>query len=193
MKRLILASKSPRRDEILDLVGYRHEIVVSDADEAVPEGTAASDAVAVISQRKAAAVLAETEGDRVVLAADTVVESRGKIFGKPKSADDARAMLNEMSGGCHLVHTGVTVTDGEKTVTETVTTKVFMRTLSEKETEGYIASGEPFDKAGAYGIQGIAGAFVEKLEGDYFNVMGLPICRVSEILKDFGIDLFGKN
>ena len=193
MKRLILASKSPRRDEILDLVGYRHEIVVSDADETVPEGTAARDAVAIISKRKAAAALTATDGDRVVLAADTVVESCGKIFGKPKSVDDARAMLNEMSGGCHLVHTGVTVTDGEKTVTETVTTKVFMRDLSETEIEGYIASGEPFDKAGAYGIQGIAGAFVTKLDGDYFNVMGLPICRVSEILRDFGIWLFKED
>ena len=193
MKRLILASKSPRRDEILDLVGYRHEIVVSDADETVPEETAARDAVAIISKRKAAAALTATDGDRVVLAADTVVESCGKIFGKPKSVDDARAMLNEMSGGCHLVHTGVTVTDGEKTVTETVTTKVFMRDLSETEIEGYIASGEPFDKAGAYGIQGIAGAFVTKLDGDYFNVMGLPICRVSEILRDFGIWLFKED
>lgn len=193
MKRLILASKSPRRDEILDLVGYRHEIVVSDADETVPAGTSARDAVAIISKRKASAALSATDGDRVVLAADTVVESCGKIFGKPKSADDARAMLNEMSGGRHLVHTGVTVADGEKTVTETVTTEVLMRRLSDGEIEGYIASGEPFDKAGAYGIQGIAGAFVEKLDGDYFNVMGLPICRVSEILKDFGIWLFGEN
>jgi len=190
MKKLILASKSPRRDEILTLVGYPHEILVSDADETISPGTSATDAVATISKRKADAVVAETSGERVVLAADTVVEAHGEIFGKPKDASDAERMLHAMSGGRHFVHTGVTVTDGERTVCETVTTEVFMRELSEDEIAGYIASGEPFDKAGAYGIQGIAGAFVESLDGDYFNVMGLPVCRVSQILREFGIGLF---
>jgi len=193
MKRLILASKSPRRDEILTLVGYRHEIIVSDADETIPEGTAAADAVAMISRRKADAVVSETEGERVVVAADTVVEVDGEIFGKPKDSADAERMLRTMSGGRHLVHTGITVTDGKSTVTETVTTEVLMRELSDREIYGYIESGEPFDKAGAYGIQGIAGAFVESLSGDYFNVMGLPVCRVSEILAEFGIGLFDKD
>ena len=190
MRRLILASKSPRRDEILDLAGYAHEVIVSDADESLEDGISASDAVREISMRKAAAVAAVTEGDRVIVAADTVVENDGEIYGKPKDAEDARRMLGKMSGGRHLVHTGITVTDGKKSVSETVTTEVFMRELSHCEIEGYIASGAPFDKAGAYGIQGAAGAFVEKLVGDYFNVMGLPICRLSEILSEFGIGLF---
>ena len=190
MRRLILASKSPRRDEILSLAGYKHEIIVSDADETVPAGTAARDAVAEISRRKAQAVLDETCGDRVVIGADTVVENGGEIYGKPRDAADAERMLRSMSGGRHLVHTGVTVTDGAKSVTETVTTEVFMRELSDAEIAGYIACGAPFDKAGAYGIQGAAGAFVERLDGDYFNVMGLPLCRISEILSEFGIGLF---
>lgn len=193
MKKLILASKSPRRDEILTLVGLGHEIFVSDADETVPEGMSAADCAALNSARKAAAVIEKTSGDRVVLAADTVVEVGSETFGKPKDAEDAARMLLAMSGGHHLVHTGITVTDGRRTVTETVTTGVVMRRLSECEIDGYIESGEPFDKAGAYGIQGIAAAFVESLDGDYFNVMGLPICRVCEILGTFGIGLFDRK
>ncbi len=190
MRRLILASKSPRRDEILDLAGYAHEVIVSDADESLTEGISAKDAVKEISRRKAAAVFEKTSGERVIVAADTVVEDGGEVYGKPKDARDAERMLRSMSGGHHFVHTGITVTDGDKTISETVTTKVFMRDLSDREIEGYIESGAPFDKAGAYGIQGAAGAFVEKLEGDYFNVMGLPLCRISEILSEFGIGLF---
>ena len=130
MRRLILASKSPRRDEILDLAGYAHEVIVSDADESLEDGMAAADAVCEISRRKAGAVLAVTDGDRVIVAADTVVENEGEIYGKPKDADDARRMLEKMSRGRHFVHTGITVTDGNRTVSETVTTEVFMRELS---------------------------------------------------------------
>ncbi len=190
MKRLILASKSPRRDELLYLAGYEHEIIVSDADETVPEGTGAADGAMHVSKRKAQAVIEATDGERVVVAADTVVEAGGEVFGKPKDARDAERMLRAMSGGRHLVHTGVTVTDGKRYLSDTVTTVVFMRKLDGSEIAGYIKSGEPFDKAGAYGIQGIAGTFVERLEGDYFNVMGLPLCRVSALLKEFGIELF---
>ena len=192
MKRIILASKSPRRDELMYLAGYPHEVIVSDADETLEAGVGASEGAAEISRRKARAVLFETSGERIIVAADTVVESDGEIFGKPKDAPDAERMLRAMSGGQHFVHTGLTVTDGERVVTRCVTTKVYMRSLSDGEIEGYIKSGEPFDKAGAYGIQGIAGAFVERLEGDYFNVMGLPLCALSEILEDFGIGLFDR-
>ena len=174
----------------MDLVGYSHEVIVSDADETLPEGIGSAEGAAEISRRKAAAVLDATTGERVIVAADTVVESDGETFGKPKDAADAERMLRAMSGGVHFVHTGLTVTDGERTATKCVTTKVYMRSLSDGEIEGYIKSGEPFDKAGAYGIQGIAGAFVERLEGDYFNVMGLPLCTLSEILSDLGIGLF---
>ncbi|MBR6917726.1 MAG: septum formation protein Maf [Clostridia bacterium] len=190
MKKIILASKSPRRDEILTMAGIRHEVIVSDADESLEEDFCAADAAREISKRKALAVLNVTSGERVIIGADTVVENLGETYGKPADADDAKRMLEAMSGGHHFVHTGITVTDGVRTVNECVTTEVFMRRLSEEEIEGYIKSGEPFDKAGAYGIQGIAGAFVEKLVGDYFNVMGLPLCRITEILSEFGIGLF---
>ena len=184
MKKLILASKSPRRDEILTLVGLEHEISVSDADETVPEGTGAADAAAINSARKAAAVIATTSGERVVLAADTVVEADGETFGKPKDAEDAARMLRKMSGGHHFVHTGVTVTDGVRTVTETVSTGVVMRKLTEREIEGYIGSGEPFDKAGAYGIQDAGALLVSGITGDYYNVMGLPVGRLARELKN---------
>ncbi|MBQ7715419.1 MAG: septum formation protein Maf [Clostridia bacterium] len=190
MKRLILASKSPRRDELLSLAGYAHEVLVSDADETVPEGTGVAEGAVEVSKRKARAVIGATDGERVVVAADTVVEACGEVFGKPKDARDAERMLRAMSGGKHFVHTGVTVTDGTRYLSEAVTTEVKMRELDESEIMGYIDSGEPFDKAGAYGIQGIAGTFVERLEGDYFNVVGLPLCTVSGMLKEFGVELF---
>lgn len=191
MKKLILASKSPRRHEILTLAGFDHEIKVSDADESLPSGIAADEAAREISRRKAEAVARETEGaSAVVIAADTVVEADGEIFGKPVDRADAERMLRRLSGGVHLVHTGVTVMDGDRVFSETVTTEVTMRALHEDEIKGYIESGEPMDKAGAYGIQGKGGAFVSSLRGDYFNVMGLPLCRVCSILRECGIILF---
>lgn len=197
MKKIILASKSPRRHEILNLAGYSHTIMVSDADETLTEDISPADAVRELSKRKAAAVLSEleknNEKDFVIIAADTVVEFDGEIFGKPKDSDDARRMLSAMSGNSHLVHTGVTVTDGRRSASDTVSAKVTMRNITEDELEGYIRSGEPMDKAGAYGIQGTAGAFVSSVEGDYFSIMGLPMCRTSELLRDFGIGLFEKG
>lgn len=194
MKKIILASKSPRRHDILNLAGYSHTVMVSDADETLPAGISPADAVRVLSVRKAEAVLSElnNEGseDFVIIAADTVVEFEGDIFGKPKDEADARRMLSAMSGKSHYVHTGVTVTDGERTVSETVSARVVMREITSEELEGYIASGAPMDKAGAYGIQGTAGAFVSSVEGDFFSIMGLPMCRLSEILREYGIGLF---
>lgn len=194
-----MASKSPRRHEILNLAGINHDIVVSEADETLPEGISASDAVAELSRRKAAAVFEKiideahsTSGTEefIIIAADTMVEVGGEILGKPQGRDDAKRMLTLLSDSSHFVHTGVTVTDGERTVCESVSTRVRMRKIEDDEMTGYLDSSEPFDKAGAYGIQGIGGAFVSRLEGDYFNVMGLPLCRVCEILRGFGITLF---
>ena len=195
MKKIILASKSPRRHEILNLAGYAHTVMVSDADETLPPDVSIVEAVRELSVRKAEAVLSElmNEGGRedfVIVAADTVVEFEGEIFGKPRDEDDARRMLRAMSGKGHFVHTGLTVTDGERTVSETVTSTVIMRNITNDEIEGYIASGAPMDKAGAYGIQGTAGAFVSSVEGDFFSIMGLPMCRLSEILREYGIGLF---
>lgn len=193
MRKIILASKSPRRHEILCLGGFDHEIKVSDADESLPEGLTAAESAREISKRKAVAVKQELtveQQEAVIIAADTVVEVEGEIFGKPGSEAEAEFMLCTLSGSEHFVHTGITVIDGGKIYSEAVTTKVTMRELFEDEIKGYIKSGEPMDKAGAYGIQGKGGAFVTSLEGDYFNVMGLPLCRVSCILRECGIILF---
>lgn len=191
MKKIILASKSPRRHEILNLAGLDHEIKVSDADERLPKGIGAAEAAKVIAERKALAVKAETLCDNtVIIAADTVVEVDGEIYGKPRDAADAKRMLSKLSGSVHFVHTGISIIDGDKNYSETVTTEVTMREIFEDEIDGYVASLEPMDKAGAYGIQGMGGAFVSSLKGDYFNVMGLPLCRVCSILRECGMPLF---
>lgn len=199
MKKLILASKSPRRHEILTLAGLDHEIIVSNADESVPEGATPAEAVREISRRKAAAVLdclsekEESLDNVVIIAADTVVDVDGEVLGKPSDNDDAVRMLKMLSGRRHLVHTGITVTDGTGTVSEYVTTGVVMREIGEKEIKAYVSEGNVLDKAGAYAVQGKAGAFVSSLDGDFFNVVGLPLCRTCEILSDFGIELFEKD
>ncbi|MBE6563640.1 MAG: septum formation protein Maf [Ruminococcaceae bacterium] len=191
MKKIILASKSPRRHEILNLAGLDHEIKVSDADERLPEGISAAEAARIIAERKALAVKAELENENsVIIAADTVVEVDGEIYGKPRDTADAKRMLSKLSGSVHFVHTGISIIDGDKSYSETVTTEVTMREIFEDEMDGYIDSFEPMDKAGAYGIQGMGGAFVSSLKGDYFNVMGLPLCRVCSILRECGIPLF---
>lgn len=198
-KKIILASKSPRRHEILNVAGLEHEIIVSDADETVPDGTTPAEAVKLISKRKAEAVLRYITEEKqneeygagfVIIAADTVVDVDGSIYGKPKDIEDAERMLRSLSGRRHFVHTGVTLTDGKKSVSETVTTSVCMRDISEKEIKAYASGGEVLDKAGAYAVQGKAGAFVSSLEGDCYNVVGLPLCRTCELLSDFGIKLF---
>lgn len=193
MKKIILASKSPRRHEILNLAGFDHEIKVSDADESLPSGIGGADAAKEISKRKAEAVrreLGSAADGTVIIAADTVVEVSGEIFGKPANRADAVRMLSILSGSEHFVHTGICVIHGEKIFSETVTTKVTMREIFPDEIKGYADSGECDDKAGAYAIQGMGGAFVSSLEGDYFNVMGLPLCRVACILRECGINLF---
>lgn len=189
-KKLILASASPRRHEILESVGLSHEISVTDVDETVDSGLACEDAVKEIARRKAIAALGAAPAESIVLAADTMVEVDGRALGKPTSGADACGMLEMLSGKTHRVFTGIAVSDGKTTVCEAVCTSVTVRELRRDEIEGYVATGEPFDKAGAYGIQGIGGAFISHIDGDYFNVVGLPICRVVEILRDLGISLF---
>ena len=183
-KHLILASASPRRHEILLRAGYAHEIRVADADESLPAGISPSEAVEMLSARKAAAVLAAAAADEIVLAADTVVSLGNEILGKPQSAEEARAMLRALSDNAHAVYTGITVSDGTTTVTAHEKTVVRMRKLHEDEIEAYVASGDPMDKAGAYGYQSLAGVFVCGIEGDYYTVVGLPLCRVSTVLRE---------
>ena len=188
---IILASQSPRRKALLEQIGLAFRVHVSDADETIAPGTPAAEMVEELSRRKAAAVAA-LEGDGpIIIAADTVVAVDGKSLGKPKSEADAADMLRTLSGREHQVYTGVTVTGGGKTVTFHVSTDVKFRPLTEEDVAGYLATGEPMDKAGAYGIQGMGALLVEGIRGDYGNVVGLPLFRVGRVLaEDFGVRLF---
>ena len=178
---LILASASPRRQELLKLFGISFIVRVADIDETLDPAASAYDEVARLSREKALAVTREA-GD-IVIAADTIVVCEGRVLGKPHSEEEAFAMLSLLSGRDHQVMTGCTVLLGERAETFTEVTDLHFRELSEKEIRRYVASGEPMDKAGAYGIQGGAALFCEKMDGDYYNVMGLPVCRLGQVLK----------
>ena len=180
--KLILASQSPRRKELLGLFRFPFEIQVADIDEAMDPNLPPYDEVARVSAAKAAAIGAQA--DTVVIAADTIVVCDGKVLGKPHSRQEAVQMLQLLSGRDHQVMTGVTVLRGEKRRTVTEVTDIHFRELSDKEIESYIATGEPMDKAGSYGIQGGAALFAERMVGDYYNVMGLPVCRLYQILAE---------
>ena len=185
--RLILASGSPRRRELLAGMGYTFEILVPDVDEHV--AGPASEVVAILSRRKAQAV-AQQVNNGIVIASDTLVSLNSEALGKPEDEADARRMLHVLSGNTHEVFTGVTIIDaaGGKSETRSVRTGVRFRALSDQEIDAYIATGEPMDKAGAYGIQGGAGAFVEALEGSYENVIGFPVDEIREMLAHFITD-----
>ena len=189
--RIVLASQSPRRKDILKTVGVKFEVSPADIDETVPDTFSPAEAVCEISRRKAAAVLQRYPGEDVfIIAADTVVSIGGEILGKPKDEEDARRMLRMLSDAPNYVWTGYTLLTREKIYTAAECTAVYFRALSEKEIDAYIASGEPFDKAGGYGIQEKGDIFVRRIEGDYFNVVGLPICALYEAAKrEFGIEL----
>ena len=184
---LILASASPRRQELLKLFGIPFTVRVADIDETMDPGAAAYDEVARLSREKALAVPRE-DGD-IVIAADTIVVCRGAVMGKPRSAEEAAAMLRLLSGRDHQVMTGCTVLRSGRAVTFTEVTDLHFRELSEKEIRRYVESGEPMDKAGAYGIQGGAALFAEKMVGDYYNVMGLPVCRLGQILREIAPEI----
>jgi septum formation protein len=179
---VILASQSPRRKELLGLLGIPFTVRVADIDETMNPGAAPYSEVARVSRLKALAV--PREADDLVIAADTIVVCDDQVLGKPKDASDAKEMLQLLSGRSHQVMTGLTVLRGEFATVVTEVTDVIFRPLSDKEIDDYIATGEPMDKAGAYGIQGGAALFCRRLEGDYYNVVGLPVCRLAEILQE---------
>ena len=185
--KLILASQSPRRQSLMELFHIPFTVQVADVDEAMDEHKPAYDEVARVSRLKAEAVCREQ--DDVVIAADTIVVCQGQVLGKPKDAQDAYRMLSLLSGRDHQVMTGMTVLRGDEVITCTEVTDIHFRTLSEKEIWRYIRSGEPMDKAGAYGIQGGAALFAEKMVGDYYNVMGLPVCRLGMLLRTIAPEL----
>lgn len=184
MNKIILASASPRRKELLETAGAEFEIIVADVDETVPEGTKPEDAAVMTAEKKALAV-AENHKDSIVIGADTIVVADGRILGKPADKADACRMLSVLSGVEHKVITGVCLACEDKKITFAQVSKVKFYDLTDEEINAYVETGEPMDKAGAYGIQGKGCVLVEKIEGDYFNIVGLPVARVMKELRGF--------
>lgn len=189
MMQLVLASGSPRRQSLLRGLGLSFSVRTADIDETMDPSRGAEAEVARVSAAKAAAVLSAVPQDSLIIAADTVVCVDGRILGKPHSRGEAREMLTLLSGRTHQVRTGVTVRTADRVLTAVETTDVHFRPLNADEIEAYLDSGEPMDKAGAYGIQGLASVFVSGISGDYFNVMGLPLCRLCGMLRSFGVSV----
>ena len=188
MAHIVLASASPRRQELLRRIGITEfDIRVPETEESYPEGLSPRQIVEYISREKADAAVRLCSADEIVITADTMVFLDDARLGKPADEADALRMLTALQGRHHTVCTGVTVRQGDHTVTESEETEVIFRPASEKELLAYIATGEPMDKAGAYGIQGKGSLLVEGIRGDFFNVMGLPLLRLSRMLEQFGI------
>ena len=179
---VILASQSPRRRELLGLLRIPFTVRAADIDETMDPNLPAEQEVARVSRAKAMATPAKAED--VVIAADTIVVCNGKTLGKPKSKEQAVEMLTMLSGRDHQVMTGLTVRKGEDCRTVTEITHLHFRELSRREILDYVAAGEPMDKAGAYGIQGYGALIIEGIRGDYYNVMGLPVCRLWQMLAE---------
>ena len=190
MQRIILASASPRRRELMTQIGLPFEVQVSEIDESLVEGTDPAGCVCELARKKAMAIAGQA-GDGIVIGADTIVVAGGRILGKPVDADDAVEMLKLLSAMEHLVLTGVALIDAatRQTLVRHETTKVVFKRLTAQEINGYIASGEPFDKAGAYGIQGLGAVLVREIHGCYFNVVGLPVAMLADMLRTFGVEV----
>ncbi|MBQ3518859.1 MAG: septum formation inhibitor Maf [Clostridia bacterium] len=182
-----LASQSPRRKELLTLTGLSFEVLVSGCDETVPEGFTAEQTVQHLANLKAEAVLQLCKDEDTVLAADTVVVIDGNILGKPKDKDDAVSMLRSLSGRTHTVMTGVCIASGTKRQEFVSKTEVTFYDLTDEDIKHYVATGDPMDKAGGYGIQSKGVVLVEKINGDYSNVVGLPLAQCVRALRAFGI------
>ena len=186
--RIILASQSPRRRELLERMGIsRFEVIPAQGEEYMDPDLEPARLVEALSRSKCAQVAA-SHPDDLVIAADTVVSIDGQALGKPQDPAQAAEMLFLLSGREHVVYTGITVSLGERMITEHEATPVWFRPLTTTEVAHYIATGEPMDKAGAYGIQGYGAMLVEGISGDYYNVMGLPVCRLAQLLTGFGVD-----
>lgn len=190
MRKIILASASPRRQELLKQIGLQFDVLVEPVDETFPADALPGAAVCEVARRKAHAVL-NTVKEGIIIGADTVVVLGDKILGKPTGNDDAVNTLTMLSGCEHLVITGFCVIDSVtgQEAAASATTRVFFRQLTSAEILSYVNSGEPMDKAGAYGIQGLGALLVDKIEGCYFNVVGLPLTKVALTLRDFGVEV----
>ncbi len=190
--RVILASASPRRRDLLDLIGIKHEVIPANIDESIRGGESPREHAERLAREKASAVAGRDPnviaiGDLIAVGADTIVLIDGKILGKPANSVDAGTMLRLLSGREHTVVTAVAVARGGKVCSGVEEVSVKFRKLSDDEIDAYIATGEPMDKAGAYGIQGFGATIVERIEGDYFAVMGLPLVRLVSLLREVGV------
>jgi len=190
MKRIILASASPRRVELLEKIGLRFKVEPSNYEEDMHSELEPHEFARKISLEKAEAV-ASKHKNAIVIAADTIIVFGSKILGKPHTENEARKMLETINGKSHSVITGFSIIDTgkNKTLSKSVETKIYIRKLTLAEIDAYVSSKEPLDKAGAYAIQGLGAVIVEKIEGDYFNVVGLPLSALTEALKEFGINI----
>lgn len=192
MKSIILASGSPRRKELLERLNIDFDIIVSDLDEDSIEQSKPDDFVEKLAYEKAKSVSMLINKDSLVIGCDTVVVYNNEILGKPKNNEQAISFLKKLSGSNHQVYSGIAIIDtksNNKYLSHEIT-DVYMKELSNDEIAYYIQTGEPFDKAGAYGIQGIGSLFIEKISGDYYNVMGLPLNKLYKGFNELGVNYF---
>lgn len=188
--KIVLASGSPRRKELLEMLEVPNlTILPAKGEEIPPEGCGPEELVKALSAAKAREVASRCGEDDLVIGADTIVWHEGRPLGKPQSREEAERMLRSLSGRTHRVFTGVTVIRGGRERSEAEESLVRFRELSDGEIRRYVDTGEPMDKAGAYGAQGKGALFVEEIRGDFFNVMGLPLCRLALMLKEQGVEI----
>lgn len=189
-RKIILASASPRRSEILGLTGLKFSVDVSEYEEDMELGLKPHQLARFLSSEKAKTIAAKYP-DALVIAADTFIVFRGNLLGKPHTEEEARRMLILLNGRSHSVITGFTIIDTKtkKKLSRSVETKVYFRKMTEQEIESYVRTGEPLDKAGSYAIQGIGAVIVKKIEGDYLNVVGLPLNSLTDALRKFGVSV----
>lgn len=186
MLRVILASQSPRRRQLLTMIGIAHTVVPPDIDETYPAGEQPAAHAERLAREKAAAIALRCP-DTVVIGADTIVVIDSRVLGKPRDIEDAARMLRELSGRTHVVHTGVAVSRGGRMVSDVASVAVTFRALTHADITAYVATGEPMDKAGAYGVQGYGSTIVDHIDGDYFAVMGLALNTLVRLLQRVGI------
>lgn len=182
-KKILLASGSPRRKELLSRMGLEFDIMPCEAEEKYDPELNPVDIARYLGKLKAEIVNEMVEG-YVVIGADTIVVADGHILGKPSGRDEAYNMLKKLSGSWHEVITGICIFDGEECLIDHVVTRVHFVKMAEQEIEAYIDTDEPYDKAGAYGVQGLAGMYIDSIEGDYYNIMGFPMARIRSMLKE---------
>jgi septum formation protein len=184
--RVILASGSPRRHELLDMIGIAHEVIPANIDESQRNGERPVEHVERLAREKGAAI-AERFPDSLVIAADTIVVIDGEVLGKPRGAAEARAMLHRLAGRTHMVFTAVAASFHGRQESTVEEVSVTFLPLSDSTIANYVATGEPMDKAGSYGIQGYGATIVQRIDGDFFTVMGLPLARLVALLRELGV------